>query len=128
MLNPDFLTLAEVVAVHSDQIVRYGGETGIRDMGLLKSALAQPEASFGGKWLHLTIWDMAAAYAFHLSQNHSFFDGNKRTALATAIIFLSINRIEVRDPKSSLIEVMYRVAKGEVGKVALSAVFKTLSK
>ena len=121
-----FLTLAEVVAIHSDQIGRYGGEAGIRDMGLLESAIAQPQVSFSGEWLHSDIWSMAAAYAFHISQNHPFFDGNKRTALASALVFLRMHGIRIRDPKSTLIDVMYQVAKGEIDKVKLAAFFKKL--
>ncbi len=82
MPEPCFLTLAEVIEIHVDQIKRYGGRQGIRDFGLLESALAQPEASFGGEWLHRDVYEMAAAYAYHICQNHPFIDGNKRTALA----------------------------------------------
>ena len=121
------MTLAEVVTIHSDQIGWYGGETGVRDMGLLESAIAQPRASFGGAWLHKNLFDMAAAYAFHISQNHPFFDGNKRTALASALVFLRMNGTRIRDPKSSLIEVIYRLAKGELEKAELSAVFRKLA-
>jgi death on curing protein len=126
--EPEFLTLAEIVTIHSDQIVRYGGEDGIRDMGLLESAAAQPSATFAGKWLHETLWEMAAAYAFHLSQNHPFYDGNKRTALAAALVFLDINGFQVRDSESLLIGIMYRVAKGEMGKRELALEFKNLYK
>jgi death-on-curing protein len=82
-----FLTLAEAIEIHTDQIHRYGGQSGVRDLGLLESALAQPEASFAGEWLHGDIYEMAAAYAYHLCQNHPFVDGNKRTALTTALVF-----------------------------------------
>ena len=119
--------MAEVVAIHSDQIARYGGEAGIRDMALLESAVAQPQASFGGQWLHPDIWSMAAAYAFHISQNHPFYDGNKRTALASALVFLRMHGIRIRDSKSTLIDVMYRVAKGEMDKVKLAASLKALT-
>ena len=77
-----FLTLAEVIEIHTDQIKRYGGTDAIRDMGLLSSAVAMPYASFHDTFLHADIFEMAAAYAFHVSQNHPFIDGNKRTALA----------------------------------------------
>ena len=81
MAEPLFLVLAEVIEVHADQVKRYGGHDGVRDFGLLESALAQPEASFTGEWLHRGLYDMAAAYAYHLCQNHPFIDGKKRTAL-----------------------------------------------
>jgi glutathione S-transferase len=69
-----FLTLAEAIEIHSDQIHRYGGQAGLRDLALLESVLAQPEASFAGKWLHGDQYEMAAAYAYHLCQNHPFVD------------------------------------------------------
>src|SRR5450631_2767122 len=101
-----FLTLAEVIDIHSNQIELYGGQNGVRDFGLLQSALAQPEASFAGQWLHEDIFLMAAAYAFHVCQNHPFFDGNKRTALAAALVFLELNGISIDDPKGKLLEAM----------------------
>jgi death-on-curing protein len=71
-----FLTLAEVIDIHTDQIERYGGSPGVRDMNLLSSAVAMPSASFGSDYLHADICEMAAAYAFHIAQNHPFIDGN----------------------------------------------------
>jgi death-on-curing protein len=70
-----FLSFAEVIEIHQDQIHRYGGESGLRDMELLKSALGMPSATFGGQFLHTDIYEMAAAYLFHLVQNHPFVDG-----------------------------------------------------
>ncbi len=116
MREPFFLTLAEVIVVHTNQIQRYGGQDGIRDLGLLESALAQPEASFAGEWLHNTLYEMAAAYAYHLCQNHPFVDGNKRTALACALVFLELNGVRVRDPKGRLKAAMLDIASGEMGK------------
>ena len=78
-MSPDFLTLDEVLEIHRDQIERYGGAAGIRDLGLLQSALAQPSATFGGQYLHADLHEMAAAYLYHLVQNHPFLDGNKST-------------------------------------------------
>ena len=127
MLDPIFLTLAEVVEVHTDQITRYGGQDGVRDFGLLESALAQPEASFGGEWLHPALHDMAAAYGYHLSQNHPFMDGNKRTALACALIFLELNGLDLRDPKGLLKDAMLRVASGKMTKPELAQLLQRLS-
>src|SRR5512143_1409321 len=90
-----FLTLAEVIEIHADQITRYGGSHGIRDMDLLSSAVAMSSASFGGKFLHADIFEMAAAYAFHIAQNHPFIDGNKRAALASALVFLELNGVSI---------------------------------
>lgn len=72
MRDPAFLTLDEVLALHADQIERYGGSGGLRDLGLLESAVAAPRATFGGALLHPTLPEMAAAYLFHLVQNHPF--------------------------------------------------------
>ena len=83
--EPLFLTLEEVLSLHADQIDRYGGLPGLRDPGLLSSALAMPQASFSGKFLHATVHEMAAAYLFHLTQDHPFLDGNKRSGLAAAM-------------------------------------------
>ena len=79
---------------------------GIRDMALLESATAQPSAGFGGHYLHCDLYEMAAAYAFHLCQKHPFFDGNKRVAIASALVFLRINDIRISDPRSTLTKVM----------------------
>lgn len=128
MSDPLFLTLAEVIEVHADQIARYGGDSGVRDLGLLESALAQPEASFAGEWLHGTLSEMAAAYAHHLCQNHPFIDGNKRTALACALIFLELNGISIQDPKGSLKNAMLNVASGKMDKAELSTLLRTLPK
>jgi death-on-curing protein len=126
--DPLFLTLAEATEVHADQIRRYGGQHGVRDAGLLQSALAQPEASFGGEWLHKTLYDMAAAYAYHLSQNHPFFDGNKRTALACALVFLELNGVTILDPKGSLKDAMMQVASSRMDKAQLAELLRKLHK
>ena len=126
MKLPIFLTLAEVIDINSNQIELYGGQKGVRDMGLLQSALAQPEASFSGQWLHEDIYLMAAAYAFHICQNHPFFDGNKRTALASALVFLEINNISLDDPKGKLLEAMLNMAKGTLNKQQFAQILKAL--
>ena len=122
-----FLSLAEVIVVHADQIRRYGGQDGVRDLGLLESALAQPEASFAGQWLHEDVYEMAAAYAFHVCQNHPFIDGNKRAALACALVFLELNGIGLTDPKGLLKDAMLRVASGKLGKPAFGHLLRSLA-
>ena len=126
MQEPAFLTLAEVIAIHADQVQCYGGRDGVRDLGLLQSALAQPEASFGGAWLHKDLYDMAAAYAYHLCQNHPFLDGNKRTALASALVFLALNGVSINDPKGRLADAMLAVASGQLDKSQLAELLRTL--
>ena len=93
-------------------------------MGLLESAVQQPQAGFGGEYLHADLFEMAAAYAFHLVQNHPFLDGNKRTGAATALVFLDINDIEIAAPKGSIYELTLAVAKGEKTKPEIAAFFR----
>jgi death-on-curing protein len=128
MNKPYFLTLSEVLLILQDQIRRYGGKYGIRDIGLLSSAIAMPQSTFEGKYLHKNIYEQAAAYAFHICQNHPFLDGNKRTALATALVFLDINGIEIEDPDEELYEVIMNTAKGIYKKKDIAQVFKHLHK
>ncbi len=111
-----FLSLEQVLAIHADQVRHYGGELGVRDLGLLQSALAMPRAMFGGQYLHPTLHEMAAAYVFHLTQNHPFLDGNKRVGIAAAIGFLSLNDSWLESEPADLEEMALRVARGEIGK------------
>ena len=127
-MPPRFLTLSEVVLILEDQIRRYGGEFGVRDLFLLSSALAMPQAQYSGSYLHETIFDQAAAYAFHLCQNHPFLDGNKRVGLASALVFLKLNGYEVEDPEEELYELMMSVAAGGAQKNDIAAVFRRLSR
>ncbi len=115
-MTPVFLSLAEVLEIHRDQIERYGGHAGLRDLGLLQSALAMPAAGFGGRYLHGDLLEMAAAYLFHIVQNHPFIDGNKRTGTVAAIVFLSLNGIELEADETQLEKLVIDVAKGKVGK------------
>ena len=126
-MEPLFLGLADVIRVHVDQIERYGGRVGTRDLGLLQSALAMPRASFGGEWLHRDLYEMAAAYAFHVAQDHPFVDGNKLTALACALVFLELNGVTITDPEGRLYQAMMDVASGALDKLGLASIFRTLS-
>lgn len=126
--GPVFLNLAKAMTLHAGQIERYGGTEGIRDMALLQSALAQPEAGFGGHWLHEGLFEMAAAYAFHICKDHPFLDGNKRTALEAALVFLELNGVSIIDPRRTLVGVMVSVAEGKMSKKGLAQVFRDLPK
>ena len=121
-----FLTLAEIIDIHADQIEKYGGHKGVRDINLLSSAVAMPYAAFSGEFLHPHIYEMAAAYAYHISQNHPFLDGNKRTALASALVFLELNRISISDPHGELYDAMIRIAKGKLGKTEFAKILESL--
>ena len=125
-MAPIFLSLADVVRVHVDQVERYGGRSGIQDLGLLRSALDMPGASFGGERLHRDLHEMAAAYAFHISQNHPFVDGNKRTGLACALVFLELNGVSTMDPEQRLFQAMVDVATGALDKIGIAGVFRSL--
>lgn len=121
--QPVFLALDDVLALHQDQISRYGGAAGIRDIGLLQSAIAAPAVTFDGALLHRSLAEMAAAYLYHLSQNHPFIDGNKRTALAAALVFLWINGHRVRIPEDDLYAMAIGVAGGRVSKADIAVFF-----
>jgi death-on-curing protein len=115
-----FLTLDEVLALHADQIRSYGGRRGIRDIELLKSALGTPQATFDGGLLHSTLSEMAAAYLFHLVQNHAFIDGNKRVGLVAALAFLGLNDVSIEADPDELIELVLGVAAGKVSKAKVA--------
>jgi len=100
----------------------------VRDPALLSSALAMPSTSFEGKLLHVDIYEQAAAYAYHLCQNHPFVDGNKRTALATALVFLELNGMEIDDPKEELYYMMMQVATGKQSKQDIASLLTRLGK
>jgi death-on-curing protein len=120
--NPAFLTLDEVLAIHADQIRRYGGKGGLRDLALLQSALGTTETTFDGDYLHTDLFEMAAAYLFHIVRNHPFVDGNKRTGLMVALVFLGLNDLELTVDAEELFELVSGVSTGKVAKAA-AAVF-----
>jgi len=123
-----FLTLSEALLILDDQIKNYGGIYGIRDIKLLSSAIYMPEAGFEGRYFHETIPAMAAAYAFHICQNHPFIDGNKRVALASSLVFLDINGYELNCKDDILYKKITDVAKGETKKEALIKFYEKYSK
>ncbi len=118
--TPKFLNQALVLKIHSRQIEKFGGTYGIRDQGLLESALAQPQASFFGELLRPTIYDQAAAYLYHLIMNHPFVDGNKRTALAAMDTFIRFNKYSLILENTEVYEIVLQVAKSEMSKEALT--------
>ena len=123
-MDIQFLTLEEVVAIHRDQIDRYGGSSGVRDWGLLKSAIAMPAATFGGQFLHTDICEMAAAYLFHIAQNHPFIDGNKRVGAVAADVFLALNGIRLVASEDQFAEVVLATAGGVLSKSAIAEFFR----
>ena len=93
---------------------------GIRDIGLLESAVAMPAAGFGGQYLHADLHEMAAAYLFHIVQNHPFVDGNKRAGAVAACVFLGMNGIELDLKEDDFESAVLSVAKGEMDKATLA--------
>jgi death on curing protein len=122
-VEPEFLTLDEVVAINKNQIERYGGAIGVRDWGLLKSAIAMPAATFGGQWLHADLCEMAAAVLYHLVQNHPFIDGNKRVGAVAADVFLTLNGMQLAADQDAYADLVLSVARGETSKSAVAEFF-----
>lgn len=115
-----FLTLDEVLSLHEEQIRLFGGSSGVRETGLLLSAIGNVEATFGEVFLHETIFEMAAAYLYGICRNHPFVDGNKRTAVAAALTFLDMNGIEVDAEENEFYGLVIGVAEGRVSKAAIA--------
>jgi death on curing protein len=126
--QPELLSLEDVLAIHLDQTRRYGGSQGVRDMGLLKSAVAMPAATFGGRLLHVDIYEMAAAYVFHLVQNHPFVDGNKRVGAVAADVFLALNGIELVADEESYALLVLSIARGDLAKPEIADFFRSNTK
>ncbi|MBI2266301.1 MAG: type II toxin-antitoxin system death-on-curing family toxin [Armatimonadetes bacterium] len=124
MKAPLFLGLDEVVEIHRDQMERYGGHPSIRDIELLQSAVAMPAAGYGEKYVHADIFEMAAAYLFHIVRNHPFVDGNKRTGAVAALVFLVINGIELHSEEASLEKMVRSVADGKIKKAGVAEFFR----
>jgi death-on-curing protein len=120
--TPNFPNRDEVLLLHADQIATFGGTAGVRDQGLLDSALAQPQATFGGKLLHPTLADQAAAYLYHLSRNHPFIDGNKRTAFGVMDAFIEVNGYRLTLTDDEAYELTMQVTQGQMSKTDLAGI------
>jgi death-on-curing protein len=123
--EPKFLSLAEVLYLHDESLKRYGGSAGIREPGLVESALGSAQNAF---WYgHGGLFEVAAAYAFHIAQSQAFVDGNKRTAAASAISFLDKNGISFPKEDGSVYRAMIEIAEKRLDKTGLAAVLKKLA-
>lgn len=127
MNDPVFLDVEDVLVIHEEQLAAYGGAAGVRDAGLLESAVAMPRATVGGELAHEDLFTMAAAYAFHIAQNQPFVDGNKRTGLLAAIVFLDLNGVAIRDPDGRLYDAMIAVAERRMDKAGFAAALRALA-
>ncbi len=114
--GPSFLTLDHVLDIHRRMIFEFGGDREVHHHSLLESAVMMPAARFGGRLLHEGVPAMAAAYLFHLCQNHPFMDGNKRTALVSSEIFILLNDMQLTAGNRELEELTLGVAEGRISK------------
>lgn len=116
-----FLSVEDVLFIQQDTIAQEGGLSGLRDRGLLESAVLMPQQQFGGSYLHEDLAAMAAAYIFHIASNHPFLDGNKRAAAMSALVFLDNNAATRLPEPEELERVTLAVAASALGKDELTA-------
>lgn len=126
-LSPVFLSVEQTERVHRVMLEAYGGLDGLRDAGLLASAVAMPRAMYGGEWLHGDLFEMAAAYLFHVVKNHPFLDGNKRVGAACALIFLEMNGVRVSADEDGVVDITLRAATGDADKKDIAAFFRSIA-
>lgn len=120
-----FLNKQEVLEIHREMIDRYGGSAGVRDQGLLESALAAPQSGFSGQYLHTDMYQMAAAYLFHITKNHPFIDGNKRVGAMAAFVFLKLNALTMTATEIAFEQIVRAVAESKLGKDEIAKFFQT---
>jgi death-on-curing protein len=123
--KPIFLTVDHILQIHQDQIDKYGGSAGVRDLTLVESATAAPSASFGGQFLHSDLFEMAAALLFALVMNHAFVDGNKRVGTAAALTFLMVNGVDVDNLEPQFSDLVLRVATGKAARKDVADFFRS---
>ena len=115
-----FVPKEVVLTIHADLLQRYGGKPGLRDLGLLESALAKAKITVGGKFGHKSLFDKAAAYGFHVCKNHPFIDGNKRVAFVLMDVFLQQNGWEITASEEEAYSAIMALASGELTKTQLA--------
>lgn len=121
-MNNIVFTPKDVILHFHDQLIQlYGGSSGIRDIKLLESALEQPKVTFDGAYLHDTVFKMAAAYGFHLCNNHPFIDGNKRISLVAMDIFLQRNGYEIVATEKEAYKIIMQLSTGSLSKEQLAS-------
>ena len=119
-----YLTVEEVIFIHDRAIEKNGGFSGIRDMGLLLSAIEIPKAEMFGHCLHPDILDKAAAYLFHIISNHPFIDANKRTGFMACVLFLDLNGVSLEFDEKSICDFVVEIANGKHNKKQISEFLK----
>ena len=120
-----YLTVGEVLEIYNRVIKQSGGGVGIRDLGALESAVAQPRMTFNGEELYPTVIEKASALGFSLIQNHPFIDGNKRAGHAAMETFLLLNGYEISAKVDEQVEIILGVASGKVDRVAFTEWLKS---
>lgn len=118
MTEPEWLDINIVIDFHTEQLALFGGPDGVRDLGLLESALTRPQNKLAYGETDLAA--LAAAYGFGIARNHPFIDGNKRTALASMIVFLNLNGLALTAPQETAAAIVLALAAGEIGEDVLS--------
>ena len=118
MTEPLWLDINIILDIHSEQLALFGGPEGVRDLGLLESALARPLNRFAYGEIDLAA--LASAYAFGIARNHPFIDGNKRTAFAAFLVFLGLNGIDFKVPPAEATAIILALAAGEVDEEAFT--------
>jgi death-on-curing protein len=126
-MDPEFLDLDDVLELHAGALARWGGSAGIRDRGALEAAIAQPQATFDGEFLHGDVFAMAAAYAFHIAEAQAFLDGNKRAGLMAAVVFLDLNGFRLPEPEDVLYLAMLEIAERKMTKAQLANLLRELA-
>jgi death-on-curing protein len=125
--TPEWVNPDVVLAVHEAQLAEHGGLPGVRDQGMLESALARPQNVFA-YCPESSLYELAAAYAFGFAKNHGFVDGNKRTAWVVCALFLELNGLQVIAEQDSVVRVMLRVADGSMSENQMASWLRTATK
>jgi death on curing protein len=120
------LTVEIVREVHAEALARFGGSDGVRDSALLESAVAAPQASFGGRSPYQDLTEVAAAYLYYLCRNHPFIDGNNRAALGSCIVFLRLNGIEPKPDGPEWEELVLAIASGNLDREHATMMLRAL--
>lgn len=123
-----YLTLEQVFLIHEDQLLRYGGSSGLRDLPLLESAIFRPQSSFGGEDLYSSIFEKAAALMHSLLLNHPFVDGNKRTATTSMLVFLELNNYRLQVSQKALVEVAIKIESKQLNLEQIASWFRKYAK
>lgn len=124
MQHPKFIKKEDVIGIHNELVSKTGESFTVLNEGLLESAIYAPQASFGGEYLHPTIYEQAAAYLFHIACNHAFEQGNKRTAFAVMVTFLNINDYDIELTEEEAEKIVIQTVKHEIDKQELTRILR----